>query len=148
MREMTRRSRLLRATQTRSEALLWSALRGRRLAGTKWRRQQKMGRLIVDFFCAELRLVIEVDGAVHQGREAFDASRQESLELSGLRVLRVSADEMETDLEGVLHRLRSVIGQSSAPDRQAQPLSLLGRGAAGDASAAGGEGRGGRAGSR
>ncbi len=102
---MTDRSRLLRQTETRSEKLLWSALRGRRFYGTKWRRQQKMGRFVVDFFCAARGLVVEVDGAVHDDQVDRDAIRQRLLELSGVRVVRFSATDVETRLPSVMKRL-------------------------------------------
>ncbi len=109
MRAMTERARLLRASSTPSERILWEALRGRRLAGTKWRRQQKLGRFVVDFFCAESALAVEIDGAVHLGREDLDAERQGILERAGVRVVRFSASDVEADLPGVLARLSSLL---------------------------------------
>ena len=59
----------------------------------------------MDFFCVELRVVIEIDGPIHDGQEDADRARQSALELTGLRVLRVSASDVEQDVEGVLERL-------------------------------------------
>ena len=109
MRAMTERARLLRGASTSSERRLWEALRDRRLAGTKWRRQQKMGRFVLDFFCAEHCIGLEIDGAAHRGREDFDEERQRILELSGVRVLRFSAHDVETDLPTVLSRVRQML---------------------------------------
>ena len=118
MRAMTERARLLRASSTLSERILWEALRGRRLAGTKWRRQQKLGRFVVDFFCADAALAVEIDGRVHQGRQDLDAARQSALERSGVRVVRFTASEVEADLPGVLARLSSLV---TAPSPLAGP---------------------------
>jgi very-short-patch-repair endonuclease len=100
---------MCRTTETPSEALLWAELRDRRFHGTKWRRQQKMGRFVVDFFCSEHKLVVEVDGGVHRGREDADMQRQRALECTGVRFVRFSAGEVETDLHAVLARLRAFL---------------------------------------
>jgi very-short-patch-repair endonuclease len=87
---------------TKSEALLWDALRGRRFNGLKFRRQARIGHRIVDFYCAEQRLVIEVDGGIHKRQRAEDGERRELLEKIGLRVLRIEASKVEDDLEAAL----------------------------------------------
>ena len=130
MRVMTETSRLLRRTATRSERLLWQALRNRQLAGTKWRRQQKMGRFVVDFFCAEHRLVVEIDGAVHEGKEDIDAQRQEALERSGVRFARFTASEVENDLPNVLQRLERLM-RSPSPSESIACSCAMGEGAHG-----------------
>jgi very-short-patch-repair endonuclease len=109
MRVMTQRARLCRSSETASEALLWAALRNRGLEGSRWRRQQKMGRFIVDFYCPARRLVVEIDGTVHRGREDIDAERQRMLERTGVRVARFSSLDVERDLPRVLHRLRELL---------------------------------------
>jgi very-short-patch-repair endonuclease len=80
----------LRHAPTGAEHALWSALRGRRLHGRRFRRQHGIGPYVVDFYCAEEGLVLELDGAVHAdpARAASDAERQRSLEGLGLRVVR------------------------------------------------------------
>lgn len=96
----------LRQRGTKSEAQLWQALRNRRLDGRKFRRQVPIGAYVVDFYCPEERLVIEVDGSVHVGQEAADQLRQELMEALGLRFLRFGAGEIEGDLEAVLRKIR------------------------------------------
>ena len=113
MRVMTQRARMCRANETLSEALLWDQLRDRRFQGTKWRRQQKMGRFVVDFFCSDHLLVVEVDGGVHRGRAEVDAQRQRALELTGVRFVRFSATEVERDGRAVLDRLREFLDSPS-----------------------------------
>jgi very-short-patch-repair endonuclease len=105
MRAMTERARLLRETSTRSEQLLWESLRARKLSGTKWRRQHKMGQFAVDFFCAELALAIEIDGNVHDGQRDRDSERQHAIEQSGVQIVRFTASEVEHDLAAVLAKL-------------------------------------------
>ena len=108
---MIKRARQLRRKETPSEAMLWQALRGRNVLGTKWRRQQPIGPFVVDFFCAELRLVLEIDGGpIHRSRDVADRARQRALEESDLRVVRVRASDVEEDLPLVLDRLAKLIG--------------------------------------
>jgi very-short-patch-repair endonuclease len=85
-----------------SEAILWEALRGRRLAGRKFRRQQPIGPFVVDFFCPADRLIVEVDGGVHESQRAADREREKLLKSLGLRFVRVSAEQVETNLPAVL----------------------------------------------
>ena len=73
-------ARTFRKEPTRSEKLLWQELRNRKLEGRKFRRQRPVGPFVVDFYCREERLVIEIDGAVHGGQSAADQERQELLE--------------------------------------------------------------------
>jgi very-short-patch-repair endonuclease len=68
-----------------------------------------MGRFVVDFYCAELRLVVEVDGGAHRDRVERDAERQDALEKTGVRFLRFAASDVEDSLPTVLGRLRSVL---------------------------------------
>jgi very-short-patch-repair endonuclease len=68
--EIKARARELRKVMTPAEKMLWQQLRGRGLNGLKFRRQHPLGNLIVDFYCAEHRLVIEVDGGIHDADHA------------------------------------------------------------------------------
>ena len=94
---------------TTSERILWEALRGRKL-GVKFRRQVVLGFAIVDFFAPEPRLVVEVDGASHLGRERRDRERDAYLASYGVRVLRVQAWHVERELPAVLVRIRAALG--------------------------------------
>jgi very-short-patch-repair endonuclease len=84
----------MRKSATDAEAKLWRNLRAGRLAGYKFRRQQPLGRYIVDFVCFEQRLVIEVDGGQHLDAQISDALRTEWLESEGSRVLRFWDDDV------------------------------------------------------
>src|SRR5829696_3454738 len=81
-------ARDLRAKGTLAEALLWASLRDRRLDGMKFRRQHPVGSFVVDFCCAERRLVIELDGEIHAKQRQQDTEREAVLALAGYRVIR------------------------------------------------------------
>ncbi len=95
-------ARRLRRDQTPAEAVLWAELRGRTLAGLRFRRQQVVAGFIPDFYCAEAGLVVELDGPVHDARVEADAERDAVLAAHGLRVIRFSNARVETDLARVL----------------------------------------------
>ena len=95
----------MRWAPTPSEARLWEALRGRQL-GVRFRRQVVIAGYIVDFAAQEARLVVEVDGGWHAGRERADARRDRALGRAGWRVVRVAAEEVMRGLPGVLVGIR------------------------------------------
>ncbi len=96
------RARDLRQEQTPAEARLWRHLRGKQLAGLKFRRQQPIGPFVVDFCCARHKLVIELDGHSHAGQENYDQARTEWLEERGYRVIRFTNGQVEQQLSAVL----------------------------------------------
>ena len=102
---LTRRARDLRKNATAAERLLWSSLRAGQVAGLKFRRQQPIDHYVVDFFCASMRLVIELDGASHEDRVRYDINRQQHLESQGLRVMRFHNDEILNDMGSVLEKI-------------------------------------------
>ena len=97
-------ARQLRNRPTQSETHLWQALRKRQLAGLKFLRQHPIGPSIVDFYCHEKRLVVEVDGGVHKARDVKerDQARQELIEMHGIEFYRCTSEQVEHDLEAVL----------------------------------------------
>jgi len=108
----------LRQEVTPPEDRLWQELRKSQL-GYKFRRQQSIDRFIVDFYCPELKLVIEVDGQCHDGDEAFeyDKKRQEYLENLGLKVVRYNTQEIFRNLEGVVRDIKEVCDKLSGKIR-------------------------------
>ncbi|HEX9839738.1 MAG TPA: endonuclease domain-containing protein, partial [Anaerolineales bacterium] len=82
-RRMTEIARDFRKEPTKSEAKLWQALRGKKLDGIKFRRQQPVGPFIVDFYNSVYRLVIEIDGSIHDSQFEADKNRQNILEELG-----------------------------------------------------------------
>src|SRR5690349_7992627 len=87
--EKLRRARLFRQAPTSAEAMLWHALRRRLVAGLKFRRQHVIAGYIVDFYCPALRLVIEVDGGVHDAQRERDAQRTVYLAQLGVSIIRI-----------------------------------------------------------
>jgi very-short-patch-repair endonuclease len=100
---LTRR-RALRRNISQAEAALWAHLRGRRLAGFKFRRQQPCGPFILDFFCPARRLAIELDGGQHfePRAERSDARRSRFIAARGIDVLRFSNAQVFREREAVL----------------------------------------------
>ncbi len=93
--------RKLRRESTIPERILWGLLRNRQLGDLKFRRQQVIGRYVVDFYCDEVKLVIEVDGESHTYTEAKDRARQRELESRGLNMIRFLNDDVLRDLEAM-----------------------------------------------
>ena len=96
------RARGLRRELTGAERKLWRMLRDRRFEGVKFRRQHPIGPFIVDFYCHETGLIIELDGMSHDGRAREDERRTAYLQRQSLRVRRILNDEVLNDLEAVL----------------------------------------------
>lgn len=114
-------ARAQRKNPTPSESLLWESLRARRLDGRAFRRQQPIGPFIVDFYCPEERLVVEVDGPIHDHQQREDAGRQEALESLDLRFVRITADQVTFDLQGTLACIRAAF-RCSTPLPPPSPL--------------------------
>ncbi|MBI2759392.1 MAG: DUF559 domain-containing protein [Chloroflexi bacterium] len=117
-------AREFRKTPTKSEAILWKALCGKQLDGVKFRRQQPIGPFVADFYNSDCRLVIEVDGPIHEFQKDADRARQELLEVLGLKVLRLKAEMTENNLPIALELIREAIKAARAPS----PLVGEGRG--------------------
>ncbi|MCL2343329.1 MAG: DUF559 domain-containing protein [Firmicutes bacterium] len=101
------RARELRKSGTLSEIILWKMLRNRRLNGLDFDRQKIIGNFIIDFYCAQCGVVIEVDGSSHDNKQEYDSERNAFLTGLGLTVLHVTADDVEHNLYAVLGRLRT-----------------------------------------
>ncbi|MHA7811774.1 MAG: endonuclease domain-containing protein [Phycisphaerales bacterium] len=105
-------ARSLRKRMTPPERALWVALRGRKVAGLKFRRQAPIGPYIADFYCHEARLVVEIDGSTHQGSQAaHDRDRDQWMRDRGMSVLRVSGRDVLQNLEGVVRTIARVAGE-------------------------------------
>jgi very-short-patch-repair endonuclease len=95
----------LRRQMTQEEKILWQNLRANRLNGLHFRRQQIIDGFIADFYCHTARLVIEVDGEIHQQQAEYDAERDKVLSARGLRLLRIKNEEVRQNLDSVLARI-------------------------------------------
>lgn len=115
--EIFQRAKLLRNRLTPAERMLWEHVRKNQLKGYKFRRQHPIRHWIVDFYCHAAKLVIEVDGSVHDTIEQrqYDANRTEELELLGLRVLRFDNAEVYHFIEDVLNTIQAWLPHPPAP---------------------------------
>lgn len=84
----------MRQNPTRGEAAFWDLVRGRRLRGRRFRRQVVLDPYIVDFFSRDLDLVVEIDGTIHDAARTSDISRDKTLRLRGIYILRFDEDEV------------------------------------------------------
>jgi len=101
------RARQLRKEMTPAEKLLWKLLRNRRLRGWKFRRQSPISTYIADFYCHELKLIVELDGDVHltPDQSAHDENRDFYLNYLGIEVLRIPNRQLFDDPEAALDRI-------------------------------------------
>ncbi len=104
-REKVERAKQFRREMTPAERVLWAQLRTNKLPGLHFRRQQVIDGFIVDFYCHGARLVVEVDGAVHNDTAETDAERARILTARDLHILRIPNDDVVNDLPGVLARI-------------------------------------------
>jgi very-short-patch-repair endonuclease len=99
--------------EAKAEDALWQ-LRRRQLGGFQFRRQHPIDRFIVDFYCSQARLIIEVDGPVHDKTVEADAGRQELLESLGYRILRFTNEQIKTDMGSALDRILDAVQTPAA----------------------------------
>ncbi len=103
--------RVLRQQQTESEKVFWEAVRGNHFDGLKFRRQHPIGPFIADFYCHQYKLVIELDGSVHNEieQQAYDQNRDKWMQEYELTVLRFTNQEVMNNLNLVQQRIRQTI---------------------------------------
>ena len=110
--------RHLRRKSTQAERVLWQELRNRKMDGLKWRRQYPLmvndgdtdWTFVADFFCASEKLVIEIDGAVHDDQHDYDNARTAAIKVLGLRVMRFTNNDIMQDTRRVIDRILSIVG--------------------------------------
>jgi very-short-patch-repair endonuclease len=100
-------AKTLRNEMTASEKLLWQRLRGNCLRGLHFRRQQIIRGFIADFYCHAAGLVVEVDGPIHDHRIHYDAEREQIFNSHGVRLIRFTNEEVDSDIERVLAAIAS-----------------------------------------
>lgn len=109
------RSRELRNNSTLSEVLLWNELKARKMRGYQFMRQKPIENYIVDFYCSKLKLIIEIDGEIHNYKFEEDRLRQRKLESLGLSFLRFTDLEVKKNMYNVL---RTIEGWIEAFEKQ------------------------------
>ena len=104
-------AKALRQSMTSAEELLWKHLRNRQLKGLKFRRQHPVDIFIADFYCHEKKIIIELDGGIHDLTEQheYDDGRTFVLEEKGFKIMRFKNEKIENDLEKVLNRILSYL---------------------------------------
>jgi very-short-patch-repair endonuclease len=107
------RARRLRRDQTDAERVLWLRLRDRRLGGLKFKRQVPIDRYVVDFLCAEARLVVELDGGQHATRD--ESNRTKILEAMGYLVVRFWNNDVLENTDGVLEEILNILDRAPEP---------------------------------
>ena len=113
--EVEQAARRLRQNLTPVEARLWEAIRNRQLEGLRFRRQHPVGNFILDFYCPSLKLVIEVDGDIHNSQVEYDEERTNKLAEYGYTVLRFTNEQVTNDLPKVLADIKQVAGRPPSP---------------------------------
>jgi very-short-patch-repair endonuclease len=106
--DLKEKARFLRNSSTFSEILLWLKIKGKAL-GYEFHRQVPINEYIVDFYCHELRLAIEIDGSSHDNKYEYDLVRQRSLERVGVRFIRFEDVDIKRNMNDVLRALEIVI---------------------------------------
>jgi very-short-patch-repair endonuclease len=116
----------MRKNPTEGEERLWQALRNRKVMRLKFRRQHAIGPYIADFCCPEAKLIIEVDGPIHEAQTEQDAFRDRELASLGYRVLRFKEDDVLLDTAKVMAGIVEFIEQLGSTDNS--PLHSMERG--------------------
>ena len=104
---------ILRRNMTKAELILWDKLRNKEIFKSKFRRQHPIDIFIVDFYCHEYKLVIEIDGEIHNNKEnsEYDDGRSAELQKLGLIILRFTNDQIIYKLDEVILRIQRVIAK-------------------------------------
>ena len=102
-------ARKLRKDMTLSEILLWKEIKGKKVLGYDFHRQKPIDEYVVDFYCPRLKLVLEIDGDSHDGKEGPDFIRQKKLESKGLTVLRFWDLDVRANVDGIVGQLKEWI---------------------------------------
>jgi very-short-patch-repair endonuclease len=111
-------ARELRKNQTPQEKLMWANLRNRKLLGFKFLRQHPMlvhkelntnVFYIADFYCAEKKLVVEIDGGIHENQKEYDEARDMAMKEYGLEVMRFTNEQVDKNVSWVLEEIRKYL---------------------------------------
>ena len=103
-------ARQLRKDQTWAEKVVWEQIRDRKYRGLKFRRQHVIEGFVVDFYCPEIRLGIEVDGSIHLKQKDYDRLRQDVIEAEGIKVIRITNKELKARKRSIIDKLNKTMG--------------------------------------
>ncbi len=98
---------MLRGNMPEAEVILWSVLKGKAFGGYRFRRQYSVKQFVIDFYCPQFKLAIELDGDSHfiEGAEEYDRQRQILIEAYGITFLRFTNKDVRENLNGVLNKI-------------------------------------------
>jgi len=108
-------ARTLRKDQTKAEKIAWELLRNRKLMHYKFRRQHVVEGFVLDFYCHELKLGIEIDGGIHKKRKNYDELRKAMIESEGIQLLRFTNKEIFENKKSVLIEIEEAIKHKANP---------------------------------
>jgi very-short-patch-repair endonuclease len=104
-------AKLLRNNMTYHENLLWKKLNGKKICNVRFRRQHPIMFFIVDFYCHEAKLVVEVDGEIHKDKIDYDDGRSAEMEKFGIIVIRFKNIEIENNIEEVVSEIETIVNE-------------------------------------
>ncbi len=109
--------RILRANATEAEKQIWAQLRKRNIKDYKFRRQYSIGPYIVDFYCPQAKLAVEIDGSVHSSEDAieYDRARDEFIKSIGIQVLRFTNNEVDNNPKKIIDKIIKAIEPKISP---------------------------------
>ena len=99
-------ARILRKNMTSSEKLLWNQLKGKQIFGLRFRRQHPIDIFIADFYCHEVRLVVELDGEIHNQQKEYDDGREAEMDKYNIKTVRFMNQEVENNIEKVISEIK------------------------------------------
>jgi very-short-patch-repair endonuclease len=104
-------SKALRRNQTEAEEIIWQCLRNRKILNFKFRRQHPIHQYIADFYCHEAKLIIEIDGGIHNNSEnqEYDQNRTDELMKIGITVIRFTNQEVNNNLDEVINIIKNYL---------------------------------------
>ena len=102
-------ARTLRKQQTQAESILWDRLKNRKFLNLKFRRQHVIQGFIADFYCHELKLIIEADGKIHDTQKEYDMNRDFIINKSGTTILRFNNNEIINNIQNVINAIKMII---------------------------------------
>jgi len=107
-------ARKLRNESTFTEIMVWNYLKKKQLRGYDFDRQKPIDKYIVDFYCKPLKLVIEIDGEIHQFQKEYDQGREVELEKYGLKIIHFTNEEIINNIEFVIEKIKLNIQPATA----------------------------------
>ena len=102
---------ILRKNMTYNEKVLWEKLKNKQICGLRFRRQHPIDFFIVDFYCHAVKLVVEIDGEIHNQQEEYDDGRSAEMEKFGIKVIRFTNKEVEASIDSVVSNIKNIVNE-------------------------------------